>query len=120
MKYGALTRSGSTLVAGALAAAMLVAAAGTARAEDTAQIAITIKDHKFDPPEVHAPAGRPIAFRVKNLGSIAAEFESDALHVEKVIAPGAEAVVRVRPQQAGRYTFFDDFHRETQGLLIVP
>jgi hypothetical protein len=26
----------------------------------------------------------------------------------------------VRPQQPGRYNFFDDFHRETQGVLVVP
>jgi len=26
----------------------------------------------------------------------------------------------VRPQHPGRYNFFDDFHRETQGVLIVP
>jgi len=26
----------------------------------------------------------------------------------------------VRPQQPGRYNFFDDFHHETQGFLVVP
>jgi hypothetical protein len=42
------------------------------------------------------------------------------LHFEKIIPVGKEAVVRVRPQQPGRYNFFDDFHRETQGVLVVP
>jgi hypothetical protein len=28
-------------------------------------------------------------------------------------------VVYVRPQQPGRYKFFDDFHHETQGVLVV-
>jgi len=91
-----------------------------AHAEDAVTVMLTIKDHKFEPAEVHAPAGKPIVFQVKNLGNIAAEFESDTLHVEKVIAPGGEAAVHVRPQQAGRYNFFDDFHRQTQGFLVVP
>ena len=41
-------------------------------------------------------------------------------HFEKIVPAGKEAVVRVRPQQPGRYTFFDDFHRETKGALVVP
>ncbi len=83
-------------------------------------LALTIRDHKFEPAEVHAPAGKPIAFTVKNLGAIASEFESSELHVEKVIPPGGEAVVHVRPLAPGRYNFFDDFHRQTQGFLVVP
>jgi plastocyanin len=109
----------TVMVALLLASIFALSNAG-ARAEDAATVTLTLKDHKFEPAEVHAPAGTPIVFQVKNLGSIAAEFESDALHVEKVIAPGGEATVHVRPQQPGRYNFFDDFHRQTQGFLVVP
>jgi plastocyanin len=91
-----------------------------ARADEPVTISLTIKDHRFEPAEVHAPAGKPIAFAIKNLGTIASEFESDALHVEKVVPAGGEAVVHVRPLQPGRYNFFDDFHRATQGFLVVP
>ena len=56
--------------------------------------------------------------RISN--SIAAEFESDALHVEKIIPPGGQASVHVRALEPGRYNFFDDFHRATQGFLVVP
>jgi plastocyanin len=101
-------------------AILFVASAGMARADEPVTVSIVIKDHQFEPAEVHAPPGRVIMFAVKNLGSIAAEFESDTLHVEKVIPPGIEATVRVRPLEPGRYVFFDDFHRATQGLLIVP
>ena len=90
------------------------------RAEETVALAITIKDHQFEPAELHAPAGKPITLTVKNLNAVAAEFESDALHVEKVVAPGRDAVVRVRPLEPGRYGFYDDFHRATQGVLVVP
>ena len=57
---------------------------------------------------------------VKNLNGIVSEFESSDLHVEKIVPNGSEIVVRVRPQQPGRYNFFDDFHHETQGFLVVP
>jgi hypothetical protein len=90
------------------------------RADDTVTLAITIKDHKFDPPELHAPPGKPIAIHVKNLNTIVSEFESSDLHFEKIVPVGAEGVVFVRPQQPGRYVFFDDFHRDTQGALVVP
>ena len=107
------------LVAALLLAAMVVGprAAG---ADDAVTLSLTLKDHKFDPAELHAPAGKPIDIRVKNLGDIAFEFESSALHFEKIVPPGTEAVVHVRPQQPGRYNFFDDFHHETQGFLVVP
>jgi plastocyanin len=101
-------------------AALFVLTTGVARADELVTVTIAIKDHRFEPAEVHAPAGKPIAIAIKNLDSIAAEFESDALHVEKVIPPGREAVVRVRPLEPGRYNFFDDFHRATQGFLVVP
>jgi len=83
-------------------------------------LSLTIKDRRFEPAELHAPAGKPIVVTIKNLGSVPSEFESETLHVEKVIAPGGEAVVHVRPLEPGRYVFFDDFHRASQGLLVVP
>jgi plastocyanin len=109
---------------GFLALAALVAAAflnpRIATADDTVTLSLTLKDHKFDPAEVHAPAGVPIEFHIKNLNGIVSEFESSDLHFEKIVPNGSEAVVHVRPQQPGRYNFFDDFHHETQGFLIVP
>jgi plastocyanin len=101
-------------------ASVFVVSVGVARADEPVPVSIAIKDHQFEPAEVHAPPGKPIAITIKNLDSIAAEFESDALHVEKVVPPGREAVVRVRPLEPGRYNFFDDFHRATQGFLVVP
>ena len=103
-----------------LAAATLSLAAVGARADDTVTLSITVKNQQFDPAELHAPPGQKIVIHVKNLNPIASEFESSDLHIEKIVPPGAEAVVYVRPQQPGRYSFFDDFHHETQGFLVVP
>jgi heme/copper-type cytochrome/quinol oxidase subunit 2 len=106
---------------GAAAALLLVATAPrTVKAEDAVTLSLTVKDHKFDPAELHAPAGKPIEIKVKNLGDIVFEFESSDLHFEKIVPAGAEATVHVRPQQPGRYNFFDDFHHDTQGYLVVP
>lgn len=91
-----------------------------ARADDTVMLSITIKDHKFDPAELHAPPGKPLAIQVKNLNPIVSEFESSDLHFEKIVPVGSQATVHVRPLQPGRYNFFDDFHRDTQGYLVVP
>lgn len=116
MKFG---RSIGLFAFMALAAAV-VCNPRTAAADDTVTLSLTLKDHKFDPAEVHAPAGVPIEFHIKNQNGIVSEFESSDLHFEKIVPNGSEAVVHVRPQQPGRYNFFDDFHHETQGFLVVP
>jgi heme/copper-type cytochrome/quinol oxidase subunit 2 len=94
-------------------------AAAPARAQDSAEVAVLVKDHHFQPGQIHAPANRPLSIKVKNLDTTAVEFESVSLRVEKVIAPGSEGVVHVRPLAPGRYEFFDDFHQETRGALVV-
>lgn len=85
-----------------------------------ATVHITIKDHKFSPSEPRAPANQPFTIIVRNLDSTASEFESKTLRVEKVVAPGAEITMQIRPLNPGRYHFFDDFHQDTtDGDLIV-
>jgi hypothetical protein len=77
------------------------------------------KDHRFQPSQLSAPPDRPISIRVKNLDAAPMEFESVSLRVEKVIGPGGEGVVNVKALAPGRYEFFDDFHSETRGILVV-
>jgi plastocyanin len=115
-----MTRNAPAKLNSILLVSIFVLGAGVARAQEPVMLSLTIKDHRFEPAEVHAPVGKPIAFTVKNLGSIASEFESDTLHVEKVIPAGGEATVHVRPLAPGRYNFFDDFHHATKGFLVVP
>ena len=115
-----MTRNTVAIASVTLLALIVGPSAASVRAEEPVTVSTTIKDHQFDPTEIHAPPGKPILIAVKNLGTIASEFESDPLHVEKVIPPGGEAKIRVRPLEPGRYNFFDDFHRATQGYLVVP
>jgi len=104
----------------AVAAILVVSAsAGDLQAQESAEVSISIKGRHFQPAEIRAPANKPLAIRVKNLDAAAIEFESVSLRVEKVIAPGAEGVVHVRALAPGKYEFFDDFHQETRGTLVV-
>jgi cupredoxin-like protein len=100
-----------------LATALLASA--TALHAQQATVEISVKAHHFQPAEIHAPANRPLAIKVKNLDAGAMEFESVSLRVEKVVAAGSEGVVNVRALSPGRYEFFDDFHQETRGILVV-
>ena len=90
-----------------------------ARAEDAVTVNISLKDHRFQPAELHAPAGKPIVIILKNIDPAPAEFESNMLRVEKVVTGGGTITMRIRPLEPGRYRFFDDFRPETQGYLVV-
>jgi cupredoxin-like protein len=90
-----------------------------ANAQQSASVAISVKDHRFQPSQISAPANRPISVTVKNLDTAPMEFESVSLRVEKIIAAGSEGTVNVRALAPGRYEFFDDFHQETRGTLTV-
>ncbi len=111
-----ITRFGFSIVALVLAS---LAELPAARAEDAVTVNISIKDHHFQPAELQAPAGKPIVIIVKNLDSAPAEFESNMLRVEKVVTGGGTISLRIRPLDPGRYRFFDDFHQETEGYLVV-
>jgi len=92
---------------------------GPAIADDLVKIEVTIKDHRFSPSEIHVLAGKPTMLTIKNEDSTAEEFDSAALKVEKVIAGGRSATVRLRPLGAGRYPFKGEYHDDTaQGVVI--
>ncbi|HEY1475221.1 MAG TPA: cupredoxin domain-containing protein [Pseudolabrys sp.] len=90
-----------------------------AHAQEATTISISVKNHRFQPAELHAPANVPIVLRVKNLDSTPMEFESVSLRVEKVVTGNSEGIIRLRPLAPGSYNFFDDFHQETNGVLVV-
>ncbi len=88
-------------------------------AQQAATVTVSVKNHRFQPAELHAPANVPIELHVRNLDSTPMEFESVSLRVEKVVTGNGEGIIRLRPLEAGRYNFFDDFHQETTGVLVV-
>ena len=113
--YQDLKRGAAT----SMVAVLLLAGAGVSRADDSAAVAISVKNHQFQPIEARAPANTRVVLRVKNLDAVAMEFESVTLRVEKVVAANGEGIINLRPLSPGRYNFFDDFHQETRGTLVV-
>jgi plastocyanin len=106
----------SALVILAAMAAPLVAAHG----EEAFAATITIRDHRFEPSEIHVPAGRRIALTVVNTDPLSEEFDSSALKVEKVIAGKSQGVVHISPLNPGRYDFIGEYHEETaKGQVIA-
>jgi Cupredoxin-like domain len=87
--------------------------------EAATTIQVSVKNHHFQPAEVHAAANKPIILRIKNLDATPMEFESVTLRVEKVVAGNSEGIIRLRALSPGRYDFFDDFHQETRGTLVA-
>jgi hypothetical protein len=102
-----------------LLACVLAVAAPPARGEPTANISVTVKNHRFQPAEIHAPANVAIVLTVKNLDPTPMEFESVSLRVEKVVTGNSHGIVRLRPLSPGSYNFFDDFSQKTNGVLVV-
>jgi uncharacterized protein (DUF58 family) len=94
--------------------------ASGAWAQESALVRVTLKDHRFQPAEPTAPAGKPITIEVTNLDPTPSEFESKTLRVEKVVQGGGKITIAVRPLSPGRYRFFDDYHEDTtEGFLVV-
>lgn len=93
---------------------------GQALADDPIKLDIAIKDHRFEPAELHLPAGKPALLTVHNDDPTAEEFESSALKVEKVV-PGSSAVtIRLRPLGPGRFPFMGEYHADTaQGVIVA-
>jgi heme/copper-type cytochrome/quinol oxidase subunit 2 len=92
---------------------------GVSSASAQEAVSVTIKNKHFSPSTLHASANKPIAITVHNADSVAAEFESRTLRVEKVVPPGGTVVVNVKPLVPGSYGFFDDFNQANQGVLIA-
>ena len=103
----------------AAGAAVVLSLAFPAFADD-APIALTLKDHKFTPVEIHVKANTPSQILLTNEDSSAEEFDSSALHVEKVVPGGGKGIVRLRPLAPGRYDFMGEYHSDTaQGVVIA-
>jgi plastocyanin len=103
-----------------LSLALLAAASASARGDEVYSTTITIRNHRFEPSEIHVPAGKRIVLTVVNADPLSEEFDSAALKVEKVIAGSSEGAVRLRPLDPGRYPFIGEYHADTaQGILVA-
>ena len=102
----------------ALALGLLLVLAAAVRAEERS-VALAVAEHGFTPPEIEAAAGERLRLEVTNQTAVAIEFESFELNRERVVPPGQTVAVYVSGLSPGRYEFFDDFHQERRGALVV-
>jgi hypothetical protein len=80
---------------------------------------LVLKDHKFSPEPLEVPAGTKFQLIIKNDSDKIIEWESDELDREEVVKPGEEATVFLGPLSPGSYSYFDDRHQESKGVLIA-
>ena len=83
------------------------------------QALLVIKNNRFEPAELKVPAGQRIKLTVHNQDGTAEEFESHSLNREKIVPPGAKAVVYIGPLQPGKYDFFGEYHEATAKGVVV-
>jgi hypothetical protein len=103
----------------ALAAILMGVGCFSAHADDL-ELRLTLRDHKFTPTEIKAPANAAFVIIVTNQDPTPEEFESTSMKVEKIVAPNSEIKVRVRTLKPGRYDFWGEYHQDTaKGVLIV-
>jgi plastocyanin len=99
--------------------ATLAALSARARAEEVFAATITIRNHRFEPPELHVPAGKRILLTVINADPLSEEFDSSALKVEKVIAGNSQGVVHISPLKPGSHDFVGEYHEDTAKGHVV-
>ena len=101
-------------------AIFLMTVALAAGAQELPTLRLLIKDGRFYPEVLKAPANTKFKLALKNEGVAPEEFESDELKKEKVLAPGAESFLIFQPLKPGTYKFVGEFHPLTaQGRLVV-
>jgi len=90
-----------------------------AHAQDMPVFTLTFKtDGTFEPARLEVPAGR-FKLILVNESAEAVEFESLPLRKEKVLGPGVTSFVVLSLSRPGEYPFFDDFHPQVKGTLVV-
>ena len=105
------------LLAAACAAPLLLAM--PALAADEVKLELSLKDHVFTPSELLVPAGKVVLLTVRNDDPTPEEFDSHDLRVEKVIAGGTQAVVRIGPLDPGHYSFMGEYNEATAHGLVT-
>jgi hypothetical protein len=101
-------------------ASIAVASASIGAAWAADPISLTLKDHRFVPADVTAPANERFRIEVVNQDPTPSEFESSDLRVEKIVVPGGKISVMAGPLKPGKYTFFDDYNPDqAKGTLTA-
>lgn len=102
-----------------LAASALGLGLPHAHADDLLSYTVTLSKGRISPAALEVPAGKRIKLLLRNEGPGPSEFENLAMHVEKILAPGAQSFVVLSAMRAGTYRFIDEFHPDAGGLNLI-
>jgi hypothetical protein len=102
-----------------LGIASLLAGGKPVLAADEPTFPIEFRDGTVTPARVEVPAKTRFKLELKNSGKTPAEFESNELKKEKVLAPGTTSSLIIRSLDPGEYRFFDDFHQQARGVIVA-
>ena len=102
-----------------LATLLLACGAAIARAEEEPVFTIEFKDGTVSPQRLEVPANRRFQLQLVNAGDSPAEFESNELRKEKVLAPKTTSILVFRTLDPGEYPFFDDFHPDAPKAVLI-
>lgn len=100
-----------------LSAALLGLTATAALAADPLQL--EIKAQGFVPQEIQVTAGTKVQLIIRNDDGLPAEFESYDLSREIVVPAHGQVKLYIGPLDPGRYRFFNDFHQQSEGWVVV-
>jgi len=82
-------------------------------------LTLIIKGQDFAPRELTLPPGEKVELLIQNQDDLPAEFESYDLSREVVVPAHGQVKVYIGPLDPGRYRFFNDFHQESEGFVVV-
>jgi hypothetical protein len=100
--------------------ALALTAALSAANPASVTLELTLKDHRFHPERLDAPAGARLELHVLNLDETSEEIESYALNREKVVRPNGRIVLYLPPLSPGRYDLYGEDHPDSaQAVLEV-
>jgi len=102
-----------------MAAILLSCGPAAPRAEEERVFQIEFKDGMVVPQRLEVPANRQFRLHLINAGDTPAEFESNELRKEKVLAPKSSSMLVFRTLDPGEYAFFDDFHPDAPKAVLV-
>ncbi len=96
--------------------------ATTIMADSIPEFELTFNDGIITPQTLKIPAEAKFKLIVKNIGTVAEEFESAVLNREKLIAPGKKAVIFLGPLKKNSYSFIAEFHadkKSAHGTIVA-
>ena len=106
-------------LAAALTMAALIGLESASAARAAEEFTIHIKDHVFDPVELHVPADTKVKLIIVNQDPTPEEFESYDLNREKIVSGNGTISLFIGPLDPGRYEYFGEFNMDTALGWIV-